>query len=88
MMVLIIFMLYYMACFIRCFYIFGASQALILSVRAMQSDSSQLYYMPNAELFLVPQHPLHRKHTQSTTTSLVRAVPHREQECDSLYCQG
>jgi hypothetical protein len=83
-MVLIIFMLYYMACFICCFYILGATQALISSVRVLQSDSSQLYYMPNAELFLVPQHLPRREHTQCTTVSLVRAVPHREQESDSL----
>jgi len=57
---------------------------LISSVRVLQSDSSQLYCMPNAELFLVPQHLPHREHTQYTTISLVRAVPHREEECDSL----
>jgi len=84
MTVLIIFMPYYVACFICCVHTSGASQVLISSVRVLQSNSSQLYCLPNAELFLVPQHLPQREHTQCTTISLVRAVPHREQECDSL----
>jgi hypothetical protein len=83
MMVPTIFMLYYTACFFCCFYILGASQLLISSVRMLQYDCSQLHYMPNAELFVVPQHLPHTKHTQCTTIAMVRAVT-QEQQCDSL----
>jgi hypothetical protein len=57
----IIFKHYSMATFIMSFFILRANEALISYIGMLPCGCSMLYYMFDAQLFLQPQHILHRK---------------------------
>jgi hypothetical protein len=52
----VIFMPYYFASGMCCFYIVRGSQVLISSVRVFPTSSAMLFHMLGAHLFLVPRH--------------------------------
>jgi hypothetical protein len=64
----IIFTHYSTVFFINCFFIFGANQALILSVGSPPSGCGMLHYILDAQLFTQPQLELHREHATSVIT--------------------